>query len=319
MQQLITAFPSLYLNSFSTPFTSLQTHASQFNSFPTNFLAASYGGPFLNTPSSFYSPLFSRPSYLNNPLFNFFAETPYSISTNRLKQVPLIVVPKDQINMILTGQVKGVISNKKKSMVTVKTQKNRLVQCTPAVRVVLEQPIVVTAERTQVLFPAEMSVLYQHSPYPINVGAVIAPVESDTVVSEDSPLSINVVYAIPAEVDKDPNEIDIEADVQLNKPVNTEGGVATLGGESSDNKPPKNDYVNRDKDVKVDPEKQAVVVDSPSNNGAGSETTTVNVENFPDGDGVGKPEPVVTDEDDELGNIIKATSTSSYIYTGRSK
>lgn len=128
------------------------------------------------------------------PTLNVLAEIPYAI-TNRFTVVPMLVVSKNNMKMVSNAHITNV--SKKKPVMTIKTNKNQLVQCTPAVKIVLERPITVYSLKTSILFPSEIDILYQGLRIPINVGAVIAPVTSDTYVSVDTPISVSVVYAVP--------------------------------------------------------------------------------------------------------------------------
>lgn len=223
--------------------------------------------------------------------------------------------------MVTEGKIKG-MPTKTRPILTVQTNKNVNLQCTPAVRVVLQQPIVVTTISSQVLFPAEMSVIYNQLRVPIKVGAVIAPVLPDFEVSPDSPLSIRVVYAIPAlpEEDEETTEISIEKDVELNKPLNPKPSNDSKVESTTTEKPTSPaaaDYVNNDKDVTVDKETQAVIVESAEDEDVPSGSTSTSPSatdlTLPT---VGKPEPVIAeideDADQELGKLMMVQSRYSW-------
>lgn len=165
----------------------------------------------------------ATPDYL--PTLNVLAEIPYSIS-NRFTVVPMLVVSENNMKTLANGQILAV--NKKRPIMTVKVNEQQL-QCTPAVRIILDEPIVVYSLKTSILFPSEIRILHGEYNIPINVGAVLAPVPQDTFVSTESPISLNVVYAIPT------------------KPIQL-------------------DYVNNNNDVIVVPDNQAVVVETGSVN-----------------------------------------------------
>lgn len=138
----------------------------------------------------------------------------------------MLAVPEDNLNMISNAHI--VTVSKQKPTMVIKTDTN-LMQCTPAVKIILEQPIIIYNFKTPILFPSEMTIQHDNIRIPIRVGAVIAPIGPEVVVSEDSPVSIQIVYAIPT-------------------------------------KPVKVDYVNNEKDVMVDSEAQAVIVSNESEN-----------------------------------------------------
>lgn len=75
---------------------------------------------------------------------------------------------------------------------TVKLNENQSIQCTPAVRMVLEKPIIVGRTESEVLFPSEVQILHEGVRIPIKIGAVIAPVLPQTSVSPNSPISVRV-------------------------------------------------------------------------------------------------------------------------------
>lgn len=87
------------------------------------------------------------------------------------------------------------------------------VQCTPAVRMVLEKPIILGSLKSNILFPAEVQIMHQGVRMPIRVGAVIAPVTPETYVSQETPVAIKIVYAIPTKPIK--ITITIEQDVPV--------------------------------------------------------------------------------------------------------
>lgn len=154
------------------------------------------------------------------PNLNVLAETPYHVS-NRFTVVPMIVVAKENMNLLDNAHIMGVST--KKPIMMVKTEENVL-PCTPAVKVVLDKPIIIYSLKTSILFPREIDVEHEGINIPIRVGAVIAPIQKDTFVSTETPVSINIVYAVPT-------------------------------------KPIKFDYVNNN-DVIISPDTQAVIIES---------------------------------------------------------
>lgn len=247
-------------------------------SYPTyyNSLGGSYASHVPIYSNSYVSsvPQYSGPiaSYINhpntNPTFNVLAELPASIEKS-FTVVPMLVVSEDNLNMISNAHI--VTVSKKKPTMVIKTDKN-VIQCTPAVKIILQTPIIVYNLKTSVLFPTEMTIVHDNVVIPIRVGAVIAPISAEIQVSEDTPVSIEIVYAIPT-------------------------------------KPIKVDYVNNEKDVVVDPDAQAVIVDNNE-----SSEQKVPILNFPSVEA----EPVVSEnEDEELVNrnppagIVQSTQPQS--------
>ncbi|KAJ8943371.1 hypothetical protein NQ318_002604, partial [Aromia moschata] len=128
------------------------------------------------------------------PTLNVLAEVPYSVS-NKFTVVPMLLMAEENMKMVSDAQIMSVSTTK--PVMTVKTNQDDLVQCTPAVRIVLEKPIIVYSLRTSVLFPKEIEIVHQRYKIPIKVGTVIAPVQHDTFISAETPIAITVVYAIP--------------------------------------------------------------------------------------------------------------------------
>ncbi|XP_068902894.1 uncharacterized protein [Tenebrio molitor] len=200
-----------------------------------------YNSPYYNSLSSYASqlphysqfvPTFSDidqdpalSAYLSTPdilpTLNVLAEVPYAI-TSRFTVVPMLVVSKENMNTVSNAHIMSI--SKKKPVMTIKTQKNQLLQCTPAVRIVLEKPITVYTLKTSILFPSEIEIVHEGFRIPIRVGAIIAPVRHNTYISVETPVAVNVVYAVPT------------------RPINY-------------------DYVNNDGVIDV-PDNQAVVVES---------------------------------------------------------
>lgn len=177
-----------------------------------------------------YHPVVSRypeiipvPGYSKPPTLNILAEEPAVIS-NKFTVVPLMVVAKENTNLIPnTAQIMGV--SKRKPIITVKTTENSLMQCTPAVKIILDEPITVISLKSKILFPSEIVIRHQNYKIPIPIGTVIVPISQNTYVSAETPVYVKEVYAIP--------------------------NVAIVV-----------DYVNNIKDVVVKPETDAVIVES---------------------------------------------------------
>lgn len=209
----------------------------RYNTYPSTYPATSYyqhsnyanhvpvysNQQYVSSIPQYTAPQVVAP-YVQHTSFNVLAEVPFSIEKS-FTVVPMLVVPEDSLNMVSNAHI--VTVSKQKPTMVIKTDSN-LMQCTPAVKIILEQPIIVYNFKTPILFPSEMTIQHDNIQIPIRVGAVIAPISPDIVVSEDSPVTIQIVYAIPT-------------------------------------KPVKVDYVNNEKDVYVDPEAQAVIVSNEPN------------------------------------------------------
>lgn len=87
------------------------------------------------------------------PNFNVLAEVPYSVS-NKFTVVPMLLMAKENMHMIPNGEIIGVSHDRPE--MTVKFEEEPPIQCTPAVRIVLEKPISVCSLKTSVLFPSEV-------------------------------------------------------------------------------------------------------------------------------------------------------------------
>lgn len=217
------------------------THSSFINHVPVayNTYIPSYAQPIYETPQQ--TPYIS--DLISLPTINILAQAPHNIGKS-FTVVPMLVVPEENLNILSNAQIVSV--SKKKPTLTVRTNNENILHCTPGVRIVLENPIVAYNLKTSIIFPSEMSISHDNIRIPIRVGAVIAPVSQETYVSEESPVTIHVVYAIPT-------------------------------------KPMEVDYVNNERDVVIDTNKQAVIVE----NYEGQNFTVAAVE-----------------DDSELGNII---------------
>lgn len=159
-----------------------------------------------------------------HPTINILVQKPYSIEKT-FTVIPMLVIPQDNLNMISNGVVINV--SKKKPLVTLKTNNRDTIQCTPAVKIVLDVPLTVYNVKTSIMFPSQMSIIQENKRIPIKVGALLIPVAQDMVVTEETPISVIVVYAIPT------------------KPMLVD-----------------DDYVNNDKDVIIDNNSQSVIVES---------------------------------------------------------
>lgn len=216
------------------------SHSSFINHVPVayNTYIPSYAQPICETPQP--TPYIS--DLISLPTINILAQAPHNIGKS-FTVVPMLVVPEENLNILSNAQIVSV--SKKKPTLTVRTNNENILHCTPGVRIALENPIVAYNLKTSIIFPSEMSISHDNIRIPIRVGAVIAPVSQETYVSEESPVTIHVVYAIPT-------------------------------------KPMEVDYVNNERDVLIDTNKQAVIVE----NYEGQNFTVAAVE-----------------DDSELGNI----------------
>lgn len=170
-----------------------------------------------------YPEIIPEPGYFKPPELNILAEEPAVIS-NKFTVVPLTVVAQENTNLIPnTAQIMAV--SKRKPIITVKTTESSLLQCTPGVKITLDEPIVVVSLKSKILFPSEVVIRHQNYKIPIPIGTVVVPVSQNTYVSAETPVYVKVVYAIPT--------VPIVVD-----------------------------YVNNIKDVVVKPETDAVIVES---------------------------------------------------------
>ncbi|KAJ8985583.1 hypothetical protein NQ317_011547 [Molorchus minor] len=192
--------------------TTVRSHPQVFNPYDSFFR---YNLPYYN-PYGSYShgiPTYPQylPSYINDlvhdrvttsylatpdvlPNLNILAEVPYSVST-KFTVVPMLLMTQENIKLITQAQIMSVSTTK--PVMTVKTKDDNFVQCTPAVRIVLEKPIVIYSLKTSIVFPKEIQIVYERYKIPIEVGAVIAPVLQNTFISAETPVAIRVVYALP--------------------------------------------------------------------------------------------------------------------------
>ncbi|KAJ8913509.1 hypothetical protein NQ315_017059 [Exocentrus adspersus] len=182
---LYNPFNSGYVSSYQNPYTSYPQQYSPYNHFSpaytSNLIQDRVAAAYLATPDVL-------------PNLNLLAEGPYSIS-NKFTVVPMLLMSKNNMNMVSQAHIMGVSTTK--PVMTIKTNQDNLLQCTPAVRIVLDKPIVVYSLKTSVLFPSEVQIVHERYRIPIKVGAVIAPIQQSTFVSPDTPIAITLVYAVP--------------------------------------------------------------------------------------------------------------------------
>nr|XP_022908457.1 uncharacterized protein LOC111419819 [Onthophagus taurus] len=212
-------------------------------------------------PQTFYEnvPILPPPSLL--PPLNILAESPSSISTS-FTVVPMVLVAKENMNMISEGKIMKI--SKEKPEMTLKINKtSNLLQATPAVKISLDQPILVYSVRSEILFPSNIEIVHQGYKLPIRIGSIIAPVDYHAFINNynQGPIQLNEVFAVPAE-------------------------------------PVKIDYVNNDKGVIIKPEDDAVIIENNSNLLTPSKNVTVLI--FPTKED--EPLLIPDEEDDELVN-----------------
>lgn len=226
---------------------------------------ANHYAPFLPVPPHTVYADNSLASYLsqpyNIPALNVMAEVPYSVKT-KFTVVPMFAVAKENLNLISDALI--IQASREKPTMTVKTENDILVECTPAVKVVLEKPLIIYSLRTNILFPSEIVISHEGYKIPVQVGAVIAPIPHDVFVSADTPFPINAVYAVPT-------------------------------------KPFVMDYVNNDKDVIINVDNQAVIVENDVDNATEKPPKNVTVLEFPETEA--EPTFQADIEDDEFGKL----------------
>ncbi|XP_076269338.1 uncharacterized protein LOC143201968 [Rhynchophorus ferrugineus] len=234
---------------------------------------------------------------------NVLAELPYSVS-NQFSVVPMFVVSRNNMNTISSGKIMSV--SKEEPLMTVKTNQNSTIECTPAVRMALDRPIIVGSLRSDVLFPTEIQIQHAQQRIPLKIGAVIAPIGPEAYVSQETPIAIRVVYAIPTKPLKITIIINQDEDEKTPPEPNKEPlAVAQPAQEDSIEEEPskgfgalstKPDYVNNENAIFV-PDGETVIVESepevlPPKN--------VTIIEFPDKEA--EPQMEVDEEDEELVN-----------------
>lgn len=130
----------------------------------------------------------------NLPTLNILAEVPFSIK-NSFTVVPLLIVSRENINFVTNTTIIG--TSDKKPLMIVRTESNHLLQCTPAVKVLLERPFIVYSLKSSIVFPSEIEIVHEGYKIPVRIGTVLAPIPQDTYVSAETPVSVNVLYAVP--------------------------------------------------------------------------------------------------------------------------
>ncbi|KRT79954.1 hypothetical protein AMK59_6854, partial [Oryctes borbonicus] len=155
--------------------------------------------------------------------------------------VPMIVVSKETMKMVQKGEIMTV--SKKTPEMLLKSEHNNILRCTPAVKIILDTPIIVYSLKSNIVFPSQIEILHENYKIPITVGSVVAPVSQDIFVSADTPISLSVVYAIPS----DPVKVDY---------VNTDGVIINADGDTvivESQLPPKNITVINFPDAEAEP------------------------------------------------------------------
>ncbi|GLH05146.1 Uncharacterized protein GBIM_10760 [Gryllus bimaculatus] len=119
------------------------------------------------------------------------ADEPYAVDS-ALAAVPLLIIPSSQLRVVHDARIAAVSPTR--PVVTLQAPER---EATPAVRVVLARPMVVSSPETTIPFPARFTVVHQGLRMPIPVGAVLAPVPSGALVTASHPYAVRVVYAVP--------------------------------------------------------------------------------------------------------------------------
>lgn len=251
------------------------------------------------------------------PNLNLLAELPYAIS-NEFSVVPMYIVSENAMNMISQGHITS--ASAQQPIITVKLNTNNSMSCTPAVRMVLEKPIIVGSLRSSVLFPTEIQIIHDGVKIPIKIGAVFAPVLANRYVSEDTPIAVKVVYAVPTKpikititIDQENDDlrkpgpetqINIEQNLNVVKPQDIPNANENPAPENSSSELPidtgfgalsNSDYVNNADAVFI-PNQEAVVVESESE----LPPKNITVIDFPEQEA--EPQLEVDEEDEELVN-----------------
>nr|CAD7261525.1 unnamed protein product [Timema shepardi] len=166
-------------------------YPSDYSSFPLSNHASNPLSGYASYPTSGYS---GYNSYVqqepSNPIFTVLVEQPYTV-TKSVSSVPLIVIPQDSLNMLQDGHISS-ISPTRPVVILPAGQ-----EATPAVRVVLRRPMLVSSSQSTISFPSGFTVVHDGLRMPIPVGAVIAPVPTGTYLTASRPYAVRVVYAIP--------------------------------------------------------------------------------------------------------------------------
>lgn len=237
-------------------------------------------------------------SYLSQPndlpTLNVLTEVPYLIK-NRFTVVPMLLVSRENMNFVSNAKIMG--TSDRKPLMIVKTDHNNLLQCTPAVKVHLESPIIVYSLKTSIVFPSEIEIVYEGYRIPIKVGAVMAPIPQDTFVSTETPVSINTVYAVPTK--------PVHVDFFTNDGHAVHGGNGNSISNDDDVHHSGNDnghdIVSHDHDdSQENDDPEAVVVESSPEPQPSPHNVTII--NFPEAEA--EPSLQVDEEDEELGTYL---------------
>jgi len=172
-------------------------------------------------------------NYIQTPVmssFNILAETTFDIKSD-FSVIPLTVVAQEHINVVQNGEIMGV--SDKKPMVTVKSQ-DKMVQCTPAVKITLQQPLQVYSLQSSIVFPSEVIIRHADLAIPVTIGTVIAPIPQSNFVSLKSPAEVYVLYAIPT------SPFHVRYISNLDALINENQGVVVESDTDIAHLPPKN-------------------------------------------------------------------------------
>lgn len=166
--------------------------------------ASTYGGGYADTYSGGYGNAYTG-GYANaysgggggggggfhGNAITVLADDPYAVGS-ALTAVPLVLVPSNQLHVLHDARISAVSPTR--PVVTLQAPER---EATPAVRVVLARPMVVSSPETTIPFPATFTIVHQGLRMPIPVGAVLAPIHGGALVSPQRPYAIRVVYAVP--------------------------------------------------------------------------------------------------------------------------
>nr|CAD7591971.1 unnamed protein product [Timema genevievae] len=206
--------PQEYYSGYSrySSYPSYNGYPSHYSSFPLSNHAIHPLSGYNSYPTSGYSGFNSyvqqEPS---NPIFTVLVEQPYTV-TKSISSVPLLVIPQDSLNMLQDGHISSISPTRPVVILPAVAMFNALLyekskiavdreiegqEATPAVRVVLRRPMLVSSSQSTISFPSGFTVVHDGLRMPIPVGAVIAPVPTGTYLTASRPYAVRVVYAIP--------------------------------------------------------------------------------------------------------------------------
>ncbi|KAK9729959.1 hypothetical protein QE152_g15594 [Popillia japonica] len=222
------------------------------------------------------------------PVLNVLAEIPHTIG-NTFTVVPMVVVSKESMKMITKGEI--MIVSKNKPEMLLKSEHNNILRCTPAVKVILDTPIVVYSLKSNIVFPSQIEIVHEGYRIPIKVGSVVAPVTQDIFVSFPSQIEIvHEGYRIPIKVGSVVAPVTQDIFVSADTPIS----LSVIYAIPSD--PVKVDYVHN-YGVALNVDSDSVIVESPVSQ---QPPKNITVFNFPDAEA--EPNLQVDEENEDLDN-----------------